>query len=86
VPALEATPEAAAFLAAFRAYLEHWGWRADAIYEFGEPTWREDPSIPLNTLQGFIRLGEEGDPDRQYRIAVARREEPRAGHPPGLPG
>src|SRR4051812_2836380 len=34
LPALEATPEAQQFLDAFRAYLEHWGWRADAIYEF----------------------------------------------------
>jgi pyruvate,water dikinase len=75
MPALEAMPEARSFLEAFRAYLDHWGWRADAIYEFGEPTWREDPSIPLNTLQGFIRLGEEGDPERTYRLAVTRREE-----------
>ena len=73
--ALSSTPEAAAFLEAFRAYLEHWGWRADAIYEFGEKTWREDPSIPLNTLQGYIRLDDDGDPDRQYRLGVARREE-----------
>ena len=75
MPALEKLLEARPFLAALRAYLNKWGWRADAIYELSQPTWREDPSIPLNTLQGYIRLGEEGDPERTYRIAVARREE-----------
>jgi pyruvate,water dikinase len=73
--ALKATPEAQAFLESFQEYLERWGWRGDAVYEIGEPTWREDPTVPLNTLQGYIGLGDEGDPERQYRLAVQRRDE-----------
>ena len=72
--ALEASPAAETFLRELRTYLDQWGWRADAIFELSQPTWREDPSIPLNALQGYVGLGDEGDPERGYRNAVARRE------------
>jgi hypothetical protein len=63
------------FLANFRAYLEEWGWRSDSIFELADVTWREQPAIPLNTLQGYLHLGDEADPDVPYREAVKRREE-----------
>ena len=40
-------------MAEFRVYFDEFGWRAEAC-ELADPTWREDPTIPLNTLQGYI--------------------------------
>lgn len=69
-----ATEEGRAFLTELGAYLEVFGWRSDGIYEIADPTWREDLSIPLNTLQGYLGLGEENDPEAVYQRAVTRRE------------
>jgi phosphohistidine swiveling domain-containing protein len=63
------------FAADLRAYLDEYGWRSDGIYEIGEPTWREEPSIPLNTIQGYMRMGDENDPRLSLERARARREE-----------
>ncbi|MCH7735727.1 MAG: hypothetical protein IH961_11005, partial [Chloroflexi bacterium] len=38
------------------------------------PTWRENPEIPLNTLQGYISLSDDADPEIKYQEAVATRE------------
>ena len=73
--ALERSEEGRAFLKEFRTYLEQYGWRSDGIYEVGDATWREDPAIPLNTIQGYMRLGEEQDPRLTLQRASARREE-----------
>ena len=40
-----------------------------------DPTWRENPVIPLNTLQGYISLDDDDDPEVRFRQAVQRREE-----------
>ena len=45
------------------------------MYELADPTWRENPTIPLNTLQGYIRVGEDGNPDTKFQAAVKLREE-----------
>ena len=37
-------------------------------------TWRENPVIPLNTLQGYILLDDSADPDARYQDAVQLRE------------
>jgi pyruvate,water dikinase len=73
--ALEQSHEGRGFVADLRAYLNEYGWRSDGIYEIGDATWREDPSIPLNTIQGYMRLGEENDPRLSLERATARREE-----------
>lgn len=72
--ALESTSEGRSFLADLAAYLDRFGWRTDACYEIAERTWREDPSIPLNTLQGYLHLGDAADPDVLFRSSVAKRE------------
>ncbi len=74
LPALESSAEGRAFLAELRSFLDEYGWRSDGIYEIGDPTWREEPSIPLNTIQGYLRLGEEANPELILDRAVARRE------------
>jgi len=73
--ALDQSPEGKAFLVELRAYLDEYGWRSDGIYEIGDITWREDPSIPINTIQGYMRLGEDSDPRLSLQRATARREE-----------
>jgi hypothetical protein len=50
---LERLEEGRHFLGEFRGYLDEFGWRSDA-FELVDPTWRENPRIPLNTLQGYI--------------------------------
>jgi hypothetical protein len=51
--ALEQSPAGQTFLTELRSYLEEFGWRSDGIYEIAEATWREEPAIPLNTIQGY---------------------------------
>jgi phosphohistidine swiveling domain-containing protein len=75
VGALEESEEGRAFLSELRAYLEEFGWRSDGIYELADTTWREDPSIPLNTIQGYVRLGDDDDPRLSLQRASGRREE-----------
>ncbi len=71
---LEGSDEGKAWLKDFNAYLEEFGWRSD-VFELADPTWRENPIIPLNTLQGYIRVGEDGNPDTKFKAAVTLREE-----------
>jgi rifampicin phosphotransferase len=73
--ALEDPDGDSAFLGQLRAYLDEFGWRSDGIYEIGDATWREDATIPLNTIQGYVRLGEEHNPELTLERARQRREE-----------
>jgi rifampicin phosphotransferase len=70
---LEQSEAGRAFLAELRTYLDEFGWRADA-FELAEPTWRENPRIPLNTIQGYLGLGDAADPDVKYGESIAQRE------------
>ncbi len=72
--ALEQTDAGRGFLAELRAYLDDYGWRSDAVYDLGDVTWREDPSIPLGALKSYIDLDDGADPDTMYERAVGHRE------------
>jgi pyruvate,water dikinase len=72
---LDALDEGKAFLVELRQYLNEFGWRSDSIYEVGDPTWREQPIIPLNTIQGYLRLSETNNPESAVEHARQRREE-----------
>jgi rifampicin phosphotransferase len=72
--ALEGSPEGKAFLAELGTYLDEFGWRSDGIYEIGDATWREEPAIPLNTIQGYLRLRDEDNPELSLERAATRRE------------
>jgi pyruvate,water dikinase len=73
IPELERSHRGRELLGQFRTYLDEFGWRSDA-FELAERTWREDPRIPLNALQGYIRLGKDADPHIRFQEAVALRE------------
>ncbi len=73
VSQLERSEQGRDFLREFRTYLDEFGWRSDA-FELADPTWRENPLIPLNTLQGYIHLGDDADPGVRFQEAVQTRE------------
>ena len=73
--ALEVSQEGRSLLDQLRTYLDEFGWRSDGIYEIADVTWREDPAIPLNTIQGYMRLGEQQNPEFALQRAADRREE-----------
>ncbi len=73
--ALENLREGRAFLSELRRFLDDYGWRSDGIYEIGDPTWREDPAIPLNTIQGYLGLSEDSNPELTLGRSTKRREE-----------
>jgi pyruvate,water dikinase len=74
VTGLEGSDEGRKFLDDLRIYLDEFGWRSDA-FELSDPTWREDPTIPLNTLQGYMYLDDDADPEVRFQEAVERRHE-----------
>ena len=71
---LGATDAGRGFLAELRTYLEEFGWRGDSTMELMKQSWRENPGIALNAVQGYINIGDEGGPDSQYMLAVEHRE------------
>ena len=73
VSQLESSDAGRGFLIELGTFLDEFGWRSD-VFELADPSWREDPTIPLNALQGYIRLGEDGDPDVHYQEAIRTRE------------
>ena len=60
-------------MAEFKVYLDEFGWGNEA-FELADPSWRENPTIPLNTLQGYISLGEDADHDVRFHETVRTRE------------
>ena len=71
---LEGSAAGRTFLEELRTFLDEFAWRSD-VFELADPTWREDPTIPLNILQGYIRVSEDEAPDRHYEASIAQREQ-----------
>ncbi len=63
------------FMQELNTYLEEFGWRADSVYELTRPSWREDPRIPLNAIQGYVGIEDGSSPMVLYEKAVAHREQ-----------
>ena len=64
-----------AFLVEFDTFLFEFGWRSDAVYDMADITWREEPSIPLGALSGYINLSDKDNPEHHFERSVRRREE-----------
>jgi rifampicin phosphotransferase len=64
----------AEFADAFQQFLDEYGWRSDAVFDVADATWREDPSIPIDSLRGYVRLSDEHDPAAAFEASVSRRE------------
>jgi pyruvate,water dikinase len=75
LPRLEASEAGRVLVSELKAYLEEFGWRADSVYELTRPAWREDPTIAINAIQGYLAIEDERGPDAQLQSAIKRREE-----------
>ena len=72
--ALDETEDGRAFRHRLNEYLDEFGWRSDAVYDLADVPWREDPSIPLTSIAGFLELRDEDEPEALYRRSKAQRE------------
>jgi len=55
IPKLEETESGKAWLKEFREFLEEDGWRTRRECEINEPTWIEDPTIPIQNIQNLMK-------------------------------
>ena len=53
---LDKTDDGRAFHAKLRDFLEEFGWRSDAVYDLADIPWREDESVALSSIAGFVNL------------------------------
>ena len=58
VEALQEAPIGKYYIAAIRDYLREYGLRQD-LFEYTVPTWQEDPSIAIMTIQAYLRSGHD---------------------------
>ena len=72
---LDKTDDGRAFHAKLREFLEEFGWRSDAVYDLADIPWREDESVALSSIAGFVGLDDSEDPELLYQNAVKQREE-----------
>ena len=75
VAELDKSDDGRAFRKQLREFLEEFGWRSDAVYDLADIPWREDESIALSSIAGFVGLDESEDPEVNYQRAVKQREE-----------
>ncbi len=72
---LDKSDDGRAFHKQLRDFLEEYGWRSDAVYDLADIPWRENESIALSSIAGFVGLDDSEDPERLYQKAVKQREE-----------
>ena len=60
IPKLEQTEAGKEWLKGFNAFLQEDGWQSGRECELNEPTWIEDPSIPIGNIQNYLKLEERG--------------------------
>jgi pyruvate, water dikinase len=68
VSTLEGTDRGREFLADFRKFLaEKAGWRMERMAEVNVPTWAEEPSLALDRVKLYLRMGGEYDLDKERK-------------------
>jgi pyruvate,water dikinase len=70
VQQLRMTEEGRAFLDQLGHYLDEHGFRSD-LFDIMTPTWREDPSIPLGTIRGYLMNGFDARADHHAKAISA---------------
>lgn len=73
IPNLTAAPAAAEFLRAFAAFLQRYGQRSAKALDLAAPTWLDDPTPVIRTLQEYITQPDY-DPAVELAAQVAERE------------
>ncbi len=64
--------QAGPFLDAFSDFLEEFGWRS-GLFDFAEPTWTEDPMIPLDQVRAYLDMSDY-DPDKEQDKLARERD------------
>ncbi len=72
---LKATPEARSWLAAFDAFLQHYGWRSDRVVDVSSPAWIEDPSSCLGIIKSLLQSNDPYAFENSLKSAIAERED-----------
>jgi rifampicin phosphotransferase len=77
--ALADAPIGEYYIAAIRDYLREYGLRQE-LFEFNVPTWQENPTIAISTIQAYLRSGHDAraDYERMLKGAVAALNAARA--------
>jgi rifampicin phosphotransferase len=70
VQQLRLSEEGRAFLDQLGHYLDEHGYRSD-LFDIMTPTWREDPSIPLATVRGYLMNGFDARADHEAKASSA---------------
>lgn len=64
----------ARWLRRFDEFLQQFGWRTEGIADVALPSWVEDPTSPLGTIQTFLAKGGRHDFDAARAAAINERE------------
>jgi phosphohistidine swiveling domain-containing protein len=73
VGALEGSEAGRGFLVQLQAYLDEYGERGSAFFDFDKPTWIEDPTPVLRTIADYLGQPDR-DPDAEQAALAAERE------------
>ena len=60
IPKLEQSKNGKEWLKEFNEFLQEDGWRAGRECEINGPTWIEDPTMPIENIQNFLKIKKEG--------------------------
>jgi phosphohistidine swiveling domain-containing protein len=71
--ALDRSPSGRTFRAALQAYLEEYGRRSSMFVELATPSWIEEPTPVIQTLQGYLTQIDR-DPQAERAALAAERE------------
>jgi len=73
--AMEQSANGQVWLKEFREFINEDGWRMQRMAEINMPTWVEDPTPAIVSVQQFLARGGEFDLDREREILAKEREE-----------
>ena len=62
------------FLSALDDFLGRYGRRGDTVIELDDPSWIEDPKIPLDSIRAYVRQP-GSDPEMEHRALAEEREQ-----------
>ncbi|HJN91898.1 MAG TPA: hypothetical protein QGF05_04110, partial [Dehalococcoidia bacterium] len=74
VVSLDGHPRSAEFNERWQGFVQTYGWRSDAFFEIGQPSWWEDQSTLLSQVKHFLAQEDSADPYAAHRRHAAERE------------
>jgi pyruvate,water dikinase len=74
-PTLQALPDAQAFNALFREFLERYGYRGPNEWEFAAPSWRMKPHVPLRAVDRMRLSRDDEAPGSDFQAQLRNAEQ-----------